>query len=411
MRARTAVVLGVCVLALGGIALYGLGLSSSSGQLTEQWVSDTARETTFNHHAVGVGPNGDVVIAPVAELGGSGVEMTETTCSLTRLVPENGSVRWQNGVPAENCFTHALTEPEIEDIDGDGTLEVAASTTEEALVVLDARTGDEQFRVSLPSYGYGRPTAADALPAPGTELFTSDIDGNAVAVYANGSVAWRVPLNESVDGRASVWDPPLVRDVDADGTTEVVFPTKGGLVVLGPDGSVEWTGSNGAVYAAVAQVDGDDSLELLAAAQGTVVAVDGTRGDRQWQRTFRGSSRIRAVSGEGTLFVGRVNGSVLALDGSDGSTKWATTISTGEESVVASPVLGDVNGDDNPEVLAVTRGGTVSVLNASDGAELARYERSIPLYTFVTPADIDDDGDDELLARYGDGRVVTLDYT
>jgi hypothetical protein len=47
-------------------------------------------------------------------------------------------------------------------------------------------------------------------------------------------------------------------------------------------------------------------------------------------------------------------------------------------------------------------------------AETGREEFRAPLVTYgygrPTPADLDDDGDDEVFVRYGDGRVVALDY-
>jgi hypothetical protein len=73
-------------------------------------------------------------------------------------------------------------------------------------------------------------------------------------------------------------------------------------------------------------------------------------------------------------------------------------------------VLGDVTGDRQSEVIAVTETGSVVVLDAASGAELARYERSVPIWTFATPANIDDDSRMEILVRYGDGRVVALEY-
>lgn len=73
-------------------------------------------------------------------------------------------------------------------------------------------------------------------------------------------------------------------------------------------------------------------------------------------------------------------------------------------------MLANVDGSGPPKVVVATPDGTVAVLDAGSGAELAAYERSVPVWTFVTPADLDDDGDDELLVRYGDGRVVSLAY-
>jgi hypothetical protein len=57
----------------------------------------------------------------------------------------------------------------------------------------------------------------------------------------------------------------------------------------------------------------------------------------------------------------------------------------------------------------VTNGGTVVVLGPG-GRELAAYERSVPVWTFPTLADLDGDGASEVLVRYGDGRVVALSY-
>lgn len=76
----------------------------------------------------------------------------------------------------DKCFSHALTEPAIADIDDDHS-EVAVSTTQNAFIVSDARTTSEEYRVPLTSYGYSRPTVKDFLPAPVPEIVTSDIPG------------------------------------------------------------------------------------------------------------------------------------------------------------------------------------------------------------------------------------------
>lgn len=415
MRLVTVVVLGGLFVLFGALVVFGLGLSSTGGTLTEVWVSETPRDNQVNHHAVGVGPDGEVIVAPVAEVPHSNVPITNTSCALARLAPRNGSVLWRAGVPAEDCFTHALTEPAIADIDGDGTLEVVASTTENALVVYDARSGHEEFRVPLVTYGYGRPTIADIHPASGNELITSDINGHVVAAYANGSASWRVLLNKTVGDSPVVWNAPVVADVDADGIVEVVIGTSRGPVVLAPNGTVEWSKREGAAYLTTAQADSDQSREIFTASTGAIRAFDGATGDLEWTREFRGSTRIHSAAdadNDGTvdLFVGRVNGKVLALNAGTGDTEWSTTVATGEDSTLPSPVLGDVNGDGRFEVIAVTNAGTVTVLEPESGTELAAYERNVPIWTFPTPADIDDDGRAEILVRYGDGRVVALDY-
>ncbi|WP_430506310.1 PQQ-binding-like beta-propeller repeat protein [Haloparvum sp. PAK95] len=414
MRARTAVAVIVLLGTLGAFLLFGVGMTPEGGSLSEQWVSDTARENELNHHAVGVGPEGRVVVAPVAALPNSDVEITNTSCSLVRLAPDDGSTLWRASTTAEACALHALTQPAIADVDGDGGLEVVVTTTENALVTYDADTGNESWRVPLGSYGYGRPTVADVLPQEGPEVVTSTIRGNVVLVSGNGTLAWHVSLNETFGKRPSVWQRPIVSDVDADGSPEILLGTNRGPVLLAANGFVEWTGTTSADYVGTAQADDDSAIEVFAAGGATVRMLDGKTGEIEWERNVT-STRLRTVTdgdGDGTpeVYLGKAGGKVIALDGATGETEWSTTITTSSDADVLSPVLEDVNGDGTLEVIAVAETGTVTVLDASSGTELATYERNVPILTFATPADLDGDGSAEILVRYGDGRVVALEY-
>lgn len=413
MRLRTVAVLGGLLLFLGALVIYGLGAGVSGGTLTETWVSETPRDNVRNHHAVGVGPHGEVIVAPLAEVPGGDVEMTDTSCALVRLTPENGSVVWREGMPAADCFTHALTEPAIADIDGDGSMEIVVATTENALVVYGADHGREEFRVPLTTFGYGRPAIADIRPAPGKELVTSDIDGHVVVASANGTTLWQTPLNVTLAENSGVWEAPIVEDVDADGTEEVLIGANGGLALFDARGRVEWSRDDPATYVTTAQADDDPAIEVFASNYRSLRAYDGATGEREWTRNI--NVRLHDATdtdGDGTaeLFVSRSDGTVLALDAASGEPEWSTTVAPDENTLVPAPALGDVDGDGREEVIAVTNAGVVSVLNADSGAVLASYEREVPIWTFVTPADIDDDGRDEILVRYGDGRVVALDY-
>jgi outer membrane protein assembly factor BamB len=414
MELRTGVVVIALCAAFGAVVVFGLGSSAPSGGFTETWISDTPRNNTVNHHAVGVGPSGDVVVAPVAEVPNSDVPITDTSCTLVRLGPADGATRWRTGMPADDCFTHALTEPAIRDVDRDGSLEAVVSTTEDALIAYTAAEGTEEWRVQLSSYGYGRPTVADVLPAAGPEIVTSDIGGTVALVHGNGSVAWRMSLNETLSGNPTVWAAPVVEDFDSDGRPEILLGTNSGPVVLAANGSVEWSRQGDAEYVAAAQVDDDPTIEVFTAGISGVRAYDGATGDRQWQRSV-GSARIRTATdadSDGTveLYVGSIGGMVLSLDASSGATEWETTVATGDSVTVQPPILGNLNGDDTSELLAALDTGTVVAVDSESGAELAAYERSVPLWTFPTVGDIDDDDRMEVLVRYGDGRVVALDW-
>ncbi|WP_246989616.1 outer membrane protein assembly factor BamB family protein [Halorientalis marina] len=415
MRLRTVVVLvGLCA-ALGAAVFLGLGSSAGSGAFAEAWVSDTPRNNSVNHHAVGVGPAGDVVVAPVAEVPGAGTPITNTSCALTRLAPVDGATNWRTGMPPEDCFTHALTEPAIRDVDGDGSLEVVVSSTEDALVAYGAADGREEWRVPLSSYGYGRPTVADVRPAAGPEIVTSDIDGVVVLAHGNGTVAWRADLNRTVAQRPTVWAAPIVRDFDADGAPEILLGTNSGPVILAADGSVEWYRQSRSEYTAAAQVDDDPAIEVFTSGTPAVRAFDGATGEQEWRRAVS-NARIRTatdVDGDGTveLYAGVVGGDVLALEADSGATEWRTAVTTTDDATVNPPVLADLSGDGSAELVAALDSGTVVALDATDGSELSAYEREVPVWTFPTTGDIDDDSRAEVLVRYGDGRVVALDWT
>ena len=413
MRLRTAVALVVLLGALAGAVVVGLGSPAAGGSLAEVWVSDTPRENRANHHAVGVGPDAEVVVAPVAEIPRDGVELTNSSCVVARLAPGDGAVRWRAGLPAVNCTSHALTEPAIADLDGDGDLEVVAATTEDALVARGAKDGREEWRVDLSTFGYGRPTVGNLTPAPGPEVVASDIRGGVVAATGEGRELWRVDLETLPPEQPTVWERPVVRDLDADGAPEVLLGTRGGPVVLGADGDLEWYAEGAAVHTATVRTD-DDAVEVVTAGTDGLRAYDGATGDLEWERDLPGS-RVRVaadVDGDGSaaVLVGRTDGTVLAVDAATGETRWTTTVATGDGTGAVPPVLGDVDGDGTDELVAATNDGTVAVLAPADGAELAAYERSVPVWTFPTPADIDGDGDEEMLVRYGDGRVVALAY-
>jgi outer membrane protein assembly factor BamB len=387
------------------------GSTSGGIGLEERWVSDTPRDNQRNHHAVGVGPAGEVVIAPVTAIPRPNVTLADDACELVRLAPADGAIVWRDGIPGEACFSHALTEPAIADLDGDGSLEAAVASTEDALVVHDAATGAEEWRVPLATYGYGRPTVANLTAAPGPEVVVSDIEGNVAAVDGDGRVLWRASLAATGRDRPAVWAAPIVADVDADGTPEVLVGGLSGPALFTADGDAVWSEDGGATYLTVAQADDDPHLEAFTAG-GPLRAIDAATGEAEWERSLPGPRHhtVADVDADGVveLLVGTSDGRVLALAAATGETEWVTAVSGGDD-VVAPPVAGDVDADGTAEVVAATRSGLVVVLEGSSGVEAAAFERAVPVWTVPTLADLDGDRAEEILVRYGDGRVVALD--
>ncbi|WP_224450018.1 PQQ-binding-like beta-propeller repeat protein [Haloprofundus salilacus] len=408
MRRRTLAAL--VVLSLSLVAVAGVALTDGGPELREQWMSDTARDTLANHHAVGA--DGDVVVAPVSVPERDGVPLGE--CSLVRL-DDNGETRWRYTVPEANCTPHALTEPVVADLTGDDSPEVAVVTTEEALVVFDA-DGAERYRVPMDTYGYGAPTVGDLTGDGDSELVASDIAGGAVVVDGEtGDVLWRADLG------ASTFPTPVVADVDGDGANETLFGTSDGPVLLDADGNVEWRGGGeggGVASMAVGEADGEansDAVDIFVGTSGEVTALDGRNGSERWSVTFDGNPRVGAVGNgdddsDAEVYATLTDGRVVAFDADSSDTEWEATVSTGEAAQHPAPKLGDLDGDGAPELVALTNEGSVSVLDPTSGETLATYERDVPAWVYPTLSDIDGDGDDEILVRYGDGRVAALEY-
>ena len=410
MRPLTAVAIILVVGFLGGVVFVAFGgPSAESGTLTEKWVSDTPRETQTNHHAIGIGPNKRSVVAPVAETPAKAV--SNTSCSLNRLTPETGAVQWRAGIPPEDCATHGLTQPEIADIDTDEDLEVISGTTADngTLIAYDGQSGDELFRVSLPSYaGYGQPTVANITTDPSSEIVAVDLESNIVVVDGNGSVLWRRDLN------GTTYTSPIVTDIDGDGETEITVGTRSGTVVLTPSGEIENQSNVGVTYLTHGDVDDDSTIELFLSNSDTVAALDGNTMKVQWKASFEETPQIHTVSngdGEPKVYVGLSDQRVIALSATTGDRQWGTQVGTEGGTMMPAPIAGDLSGDGDSEVVAVTTSGTVTVLNAETGSELAAYDRNVPVLVHPSIADLDSDDNLEILVRYGDGRVVALDYS
>lgn len=409
MRAPTLVLVAALLLLLVGGGVYALLGPSGGGTLSEQWVSETSRTYQQNHHPVMAETlDGEtVVVAPINELG-SAEGLTDTSCALVRLDPASGETVWRAGVPAENCTNHALTEPAIDDLDGDGTPEVLSATGDERLVAHDAETGREVWRHPTTSLGYSKPATADLLPGDGREVVVVDLRGGLSVVHANGTTAWQR------DHDASTWADPQIADFDGDGDPEIAVGTGDAIYLYEADGELVWERDVSARYLATGQADDDRPPELFVASVADVAALDGADGGTVWSRELDTVAKLHSVGdgdGDGTdeVYLGLSGGTVRALDATDGADEWSTRF-PGENRIMPPPTLGDVGGDASPELVVGTQAGVVYVIDPASGEQLASYEREIPVWTYPVLADVDGDPDDEILVMFGDGRVAALDY-
>ena len=419
MRLRTAIAVIIIFIGLAGTAAFGLVGTDEvgpervdNGTLTELWVSEPPAVLESNHHTPAVASVGgeSFVAVPINSRQG-------TTCQLMMLNGD-GNERWRQSIASEACTVHSVSDPTIADFNGDADREVIAATSTEEIVAYDLRTGREEFRHRLTSYGYSKPLVADVLPPDGNETVITDLLGGVFAFRQNGTVAWRQKFE---DARVRQ---PAITDFDADGQPEVAIgQLDGEAIVLNRNGRVAWRkklpNATSVKWMATGQADNDDPIELVFATfSGEVMALDGANGTVEWRQSLNAQGATVHALGDGDgdgqpeVYAAARDGTLRSLNAADGSVEWTTALTTENSAyTMAPPSLGDLNGDGDLELIAVSGDGLIVVIDPRTGEIVDSYEREVPIWTFPRLADFDDDGRKEIFVIYGDGRVVALSYT
>lgn len=438
------VVIGVVavVFVVGGVGSSGAPAAQGNATpdggnatLAERWTTAPDEPLESNHHTpAGTYFDGEGYVAvPINSRQG-------TVCVLETL-DGTGAERWRDSLPQDECTVHAVSDPAIADYDRDGQPEVLAATSEQVFVAYNLSTGEPELRHNLTSYGYSKPIVANLTPAPGPETVVVDLLGGVFVLRPDGTEAW---TRQVEDARVRQ---PSVRDFDADGRPELaVGQLSGAVVVFDHEGGVEWrtnfSDATSVRWMTTGQFDRDDAVEIAVATfNGHVVALDGGNGSVEWNRdlggvgTLGGAGAVSAAGGaplsalhevrgaavraaddgdgDGQVEVYPVarDGTLSSLDASDGTVEWTTNLTDDSVVVAPPPSMGDLDGDDEPELVAVTATGRVAVLDPATGDVLASHERDGTIRTFPRLADVDGDDRPEVLVIYGDGTVVALSYS
>ncbi|WP_159103062.1 outer membrane protein assembly factor BamB family protein [Halarchaeum acidiphilum] len=387
---------------IGGVSPFGDG-----DDFGPVWHSDTPANPGGSHHPAVAAREGDETAVAV----GFGDTGANRTCSFVAL-NGSGGTRWTRAIPRDACGTQPTGDAGFGDVNDDGRLDVAWATHERRLYAADATNGTLVLNATFPR---GMPFVRPVVTRDPTLVVLPLMTGGVRAYAPNGTLAWNRTFEYNVRGQ----EPQLV--TTANGTRSLIVGTTDGLIALDPaTGATRWRRHEPARFLRAGTLDG--RTVLLASGQngetdGTHVEAVAANGTRLWYHRGEGTGTL-AVGAVGRpapgvaprAYVTSANGRLTAYALADGRAVWNRTLDR-ERHYVPPPTLADLDGDGNRSVVATTAYGPMRAYDAADGASRGTWawnDDDVAVWAGLRSADVDGDGDDEVLAVTTDAQVVAV---
>jgi outer membrane protein assembly factor BamB len=274
--------------------------------------------------------------------------------------------------------------------------------TDNGWVVAAALGGARQWSHQLKGKVRPAPSLADLNGDGQVDVVVGDEEGTLAAIDgATGKRLWSVQTGSNDYGAKGFIGGAAIADLDRDGRLEVVAGARDGiLAAYRADGQVMWQAAHSSgIHASpeLGDFDGDGSPEVLAAwSYGDVSVLDGESGTELWGQTLQQDD-----GGIEGLF-----GTPVPLPGAPGVLVPAQReFKTFEDRVSASAVVTDIDNDGALEAIVGTEKGLLLALRADGGrAVLATLKGGIEAAAML--ADVDTDGSSELLVASRDGLLT-----
>ena len=273
--------------------------------------------------------------------------------------------------------------PVVRDINGDGIDDVIVATERRGLVALDGQRGRELWNTErIARSVVGSPVVADLKNDGTLDLISISQEGMVSAIsISNGQpfILWKP--HPITDANAKFVTSPLLTGND-ENSLVVFMSLQSGAFALDPlTGRQIWHAKiSGTVYASPIgdDVNGDGVVDvIIITTQGTMIVLDGRTGDEIWSAGIGGAIRATPAlfdfSGDGQrdVIVGDEKGRVWFFDMV--ARKSVNDFKPDNfQSILYSPVLGDINGDKRLDIVVVDLNGWVSALTIN--RTVGKYE-------------------------------------
>lgn len=374
--------------------------SNSSPTLKTEWVSETVRSYGLNHHELAVTTiDGQTVVGvPLNE------EIDAGDCGVFTLEGD-GNRQWSDRPESLECSPHSIGDMAAVDVDDDGDQEFLVAMKSGETRAYDAETGAVVFRADLvETVPYGAPAVTPNRDGEDRLFVTVSNDGHVVVAAADGSVRWTADVN------GPVYPTPVVEDVDGDDETEILVTSGGSdkaVTAFSHSGEVVWHTELDDGGRAWETIQGSGTVGIVVSTWGgDVLLLDGETGDIAWSRSVATHGEVGTTDGERIYATAR-RGVVTALDVGTGETVWRHE-SFDSDGPSLSPTVGAFTESGASEVFFLGHDGTAGILDAATGDPVLEQELDGDTYTAPVAVDMDDDGQDNALVMYGDGRVASL---
>jgi M6 family metalloprotease-like protein len=346
------------------------------------------------------------------------------------------------GPAAPGFFAHAdggvSRTPAVADLDGNGVLEVVVASDGGLLYAWRPRDLNHNgsadlvsahFPVALGGAASSAPVAADFDAAAGLEIAVAAASGDLTVAGAAGEPVGGSPYTF---GHLLLDDVTVAAaDLDGDALAEIVLTTtnRGWIVAMRSDGTAvpgwpvtvePWESETVGVVVGDLDRAADGAPEIVAfGSDGSARAWD-RRGDalEGWPADLRSDVLARAaladVDADGLLECAAAAGpaSVAGVRANGARVEnWPLAFDPGDSvrASLSSPLVGDVDGDGDPDVVSTGSGGGLFAHDALTGEPLAGWPLSAdPTLGSAWIGDAEGDGVFDVLVAGSEGRVAFL---